>query len=130
MSNSGSCWSSSASASTGRPRCPALSARLRTRVRVVPHQRRAAARVKELLYDGPRRVVLHLPTGVGKTRTGMNLIADHLRQHEPALVVWLARGQELLEQAAAEFERAWSSSATVRLRSSGCGVRRPPMWRR
>ncbi|MFD0653015.1 DEAD/DEAH box helicase [Streptomyces malaysiensis subsp. malaysiensis] len=73
-----------------------------------PHQRRAAARVKELLYDGPRRVVLHLPTGVGKTRTGMNLIADHLRQHEPTLVVWLARGQELLEQAAAEFERAWS----------------------
>ncbi|MEV7508242.1 DEAD/DEAH box helicase family protein [Streptomyces sp. NPDC091201] len=73
-----------------------------------PHQRTAAARVKELLYDGPRRVVLHLPTGVGKTRTGMNLICDHLRQHEPTLVVWLAHGQELLEQAAAEFERAWS----------------------
>ncbi|MFK4222109.1 DEAD/DEAH box helicase [Streptomyces sp. NPDC019890] len=72
-----------------------------------PHQRTAAARVKELLYDGPRRVVLHLPTGVGKTRTGMNLICDHLRQHEPTLVVWLAHGQELLEQAAAEFERAW-----------------------
>jgi superfamily II DNA or RNA helicase len=73
-----------------------------------PHQRRAAARVKELLYEGPRRVVLHLPTGVGKTRTGMNLIADHLRQHEQTLVIWLAHGQELLEQAAAEFEQAWS----------------------
>ncbi|MFJ9592407.1 DEAD/DEAH box helicase [Streptomyces virginiae] len=72
------------------------------------HQRSAAARVKELLYEGPRRVVLHLPTGVGKTRTGMNLICDHLRQHEPTLVVWLAHGQELLEQAAAEFERAWA----------------------
>ncbi|GAA2183395.1 DEAD/DEAH box helicase [Micromonospora lupini] len=73
-----------------------------------PHQRDAAARVRERLYDGVRRVVLHLPTGVGKTRTGMNLICDHLRQHEPTLVVWLAHGQELLEQAAAEFERAWS----------------------
>jgi superfamily II DNA or RNA helicase len=73
-----------------------------------PHQRRAAARVKELIYDGPRRAVLHLPTGVGKTRTGMNLICDHLRDREPTLVVWLAHGQELLEQAAAEFERAWS----------------------
>lgn len=73
-----------------------------------PHQRDAAARVRDHLYDGARRVVLHLPTGVGKTRTGMNLICDHLRQHEPALVVWLAHGQELLEQAAAEFERAWS----------------------
>jgi superfamily II DNA or RNA helicase len=73
-----------------------------------PHQRRAAARVKEFLYDGPRRVVLHLPTGVGKTRTGMNVVCDHLRQHEPTLVVWLAHGQELLEQAAVEFERAWA----------------------
>lgn len=73
-----------------------------------PHQRQAAERVRELLYDGPRRVVLHLPTGVGKTRTAMNLIADHLRQHEPTLALWLAHGQELLEQAAAEFERAWS----------------------
>ncbi|ACU34558.1 type III restriction protein res subunit [Actinosynnema mirum DSM 43827] len=73
-----------------------------------PHQRRAAARIKELIYDGPRRAVLHLPTGVGKTRTGMNLICDHLRDREPTLVVWLAHGQELLEQAAAEFEHAWS----------------------
>ncbi|GAA3826002.1 DEAD/DEAH box helicase [Sphaerisporangium flaviroseum] len=72
------------------------------------HQRSAAARVKELLYDGPRRVVLHLPTGVGKTRTAMNLICDHLRQHESTLVVWLAHGEELLEQAATEFERAWT----------------------
>lgn len=73
-----------------------------------PHQRQAAEQVRELLYDGPRRVVLHLPTGVGKTRTAMSLIADHLRRHEPTLALWLAHGQELLEQAAAEFERAWS----------------------
>ncbi|MEV0712736.1 DEAD/DEAH box helicase [Nocardia aurea] len=73
-----------------------------------PHQRHAATRVKELLYIGPRRVVLHLPTGVGKTRTGMNLIVDHLRSNEPTIVIWVARGDELLEQAASEFERAWS----------------------
>ncbi|MFE6171750.1 DEAD/DEAH box helicase [Streptomyces sp. NPDC056464] len=74
-----------------------------------PHQRRAAGKVRRLLYSGERRTVLHLPTGVGKTRTGMNLICDHLRQNEPTLVVWLARGRELLEQAALEFERAWAS---------------------
>ncbi|MET7400626.1 DEAD/DEAH box helicase family protein [Dactylosporangium sp. NPDC005572] len=73
-----------------------------------PHQRDAAARVRERLYDGLRRVVLHLPTGVGKTRTAMNMICDHLRLHEPTLVIWLAHGQELLEQAATEFERAWT----------------------
>lgn len=74
-----------------------------------PHQRRAAGKVRSLLYSGERRTVLHLPTGVGKTRTGMNLICDHLRQTEPTLVVWLARGRELLEQATQEFERAWAS---------------------
>jgi superfamily II DNA or RNA helicase len=73
------------------------------------HQRRAAARVRDRLYAGDRRVVLHLPTGVGKTRTAMNLVCDHLRSHEPSLVVWLARGGELLEQAATEFERAWEA---------------------
>ncbi|GGS29682.1 DEAD/DEAH box helicase [Streptomyces griseoviridis] len=74
-----------------------------------PHQRRAASRVNKLLYSGERRAVLHLPTGVGKTRTGMNIICDHLRAHEPTVVVWLARGRELLEQAAGEFERAWGA---------------------
>ncbi|MFI5685818.1 DEAD/DEAH box helicase [Streptomyces sp. NPDC051636] len=73
------------------------------------HQRRAAARARERLYADGRRVVLHLPTGVGKTRTAMNMICDHLRSHEPTLVVWLARGNELLEQAASEFERAWGA---------------------
>lgn len=74
-----------------------------------PHQRRAARRIRELLYSGERRTVLHLPTGVGKTRTAMNLICDHLRDHEPTVVVWLARGRELLEQAAVEFERSWGA---------------------
>ncbi|WP_280703982.1 DEAD/DEAH box helicase family protein [Kitasatospora sp. GP30] len=73
------------------------------------HQRLAASKVRRLLYSGERKAVLHLPTGVGKTRTGMNLICDHLRQNEPSVVVWLARGRELLEQAAGEFERAWES---------------------
>ncbi|WP_406498162.1 DEAD/DEAH box helicase family protein [Streptomyces sp. NBC_00846] len=73
-----------------------------------PHQRRTADRAQRMLYSGERRVVLHLPTGVGKTRTAMNIICDHLRRHEPSVVVWLARGRELLEQAAAEFEQAWT----------------------
>ncbi|GAA1890358.1 DEAD/DEAH box helicase [Streptantibioticus ferralitis] len=73
-----------------------------------PYQRTAAGKVRRLLYTGERRTVLHLPTGGGKTRTAMNLVCDHLRQNEPTVVVWLARGRELLEQAALEFVRAWS----------------------
>ncbi len=71
------------------------------------HQRRAAQQVKKYLAQDPRRVLLHLPTGAGKTRTAMNVIADHLRAHEPTLVIWLAYSEELCEQAVAEFQRAW-----------------------
>lgn len=83
--------------------------RVDPRYGLFPHQRRAIERVMPLLYDNQRRVVLHLPTGVGKTRTAMYLIAAHLREREPTVVAWLAHGNELLEQAAAEFERAWAA---------------------
>lgn len=71
------------------------------------HQRRAAYQVKQCLSLKPNRVLLHMPTGSGKTRTAMNVVADHLRSQEPALVVWLAYSEELCEQAATEFQRAW-----------------------
>lgn len=71
------------------------------------HQRAAAQQVKQYLKQEPRRVLLHMPTGSGKTRTAMNIIADHLRSLESTLVVWLAYSEELCEQAVAEFQQAW-----------------------
>lgn len=73
------------------------------------HQRGVARRVKVALSQEPRRVLLHMPTGAGKTRTAMHIIADHLRANEPALVIWLAYSEELCEQATVEFERTWQS---------------------
>lgn len=72
------------------------------------HQRHASRRAQKLLLRAPHRVVLHMPTGAGKTRTAMHVVADHLRAREPGLVVWLASSEELCEQAAQEFETAWS----------------------
>ncbi|MCL4256200.1 MAG: DEAD/DEAH box helicase family protein, partial [Anaerolineae bacterium] len=72
------------------------------------HQRVAVKEVQQKLYRHPRRVLLHMPTGAGKTRTAMNIIAEHLRQNEPTVVIWLAHSEELCEQSASEFERAWS----------------------
>lgn len=71
------------------------------------HQRAAAERVMDALADSPRKVVLHMPTGAGKTRTAMHIVANHLREHEPTVVCWLAQNAELLDQAADEFEKAW-----------------------
>lgn len=72
-----------------------------------PHQRSASRKVNDLLESNTKRVVLHMPTGSGKTRTAMSIIADHLRKNEPTLVIWLAHSEELCEQAASEFEKAW-----------------------
>lgn len=72
------------------------------------HQRIAARKLSLLLGQDERRAVLHLPTGVGKTRTAMHVVAEFLRTHEPSIVVWLASGKELLEQAVAAFEEAWT----------------------
>ena len=52
-------------------------------------------------------LVLHMPTGSGKTRTAMHVIANHLRHNSPTVVCWLAHNAELLEQAANDFEISW-----------------------
>lgn len=73
------------------------------------HQARAARRVIQKLRTGDRRVLLHMPTGAGKTRTAMNVIAEQLREFPDESIIWLAHNEELCEQAANEFEKAWSS---------------------
>ena len=72
-----------------------------------PHQKRAASAVERYLYREEGRAMLHLPTGVGKTRTAMSIVASHLRTRSTGVVLWLAATRELLEQAVAEFEATW-----------------------
>jgi superfamily II DNA or RNA helicase len=48
-----------------------------------------------------------MPTGAGKTRTAMHIVASHLIVNEPTVVCWLAQNAELLDQAADEFDHAW-----------------------
>ena len=71
------------------------------------HQHRAAVEVGEMLAATPHKVMLHMPTGSGKTRTAMHVVARHMNAREGAVVCWLAQSRELLEQAAEEFERCW-----------------------
>ena len=86
------------------------------------HQRNAVRKLTPLLCEGERRVVLHLPTGVGKTRTAMHVIADSLRRYEPSVVVWLASGKELLEQAVVAFREAWKHLGNRPLEIGPCGA--------
>ena len=61
-----------------------------------------------VLADPYPRVLLHLPTGAGKTRIATHLACELLnRSRDDSIVVWLASGTELLDQAADELERGW-----------------------
>ena len=87
---------------------PSNKSLLSPKYRLFHHQRTTASKALDMLSKTPRKVVLHMPTGAGKTRTAMHIISEHLRTKEPGLVCWLAQNAELLDQAANEFENAWS----------------------
>ena len=72
-----------------------------------PYQRRTMRQVCTAIRGGHGRVVLHMPTGSGKTRTAMHIVSQFLLNSEPSIVVWLAASAELLEQAADAFQNAW-----------------------
>ena len=72
------------------------------------YQRKAVWQILPLLLDDERKAVLHFPTGAGKTRTAMHLVAHFLSVYEPSVVVWLASSKELLEQAVDSFRAGWS----------------------
>lgn len=73
------------------------------------HQLSVADRARDALLEHPNKVLVHMPTGAGKTRTAMHLLCEWHNRASDRLIVWLAQSSELLEQAASEFERAWSS---------------------
>lgn len=72
------------------------------------HQDAAARRALAAVTGAPHRVLLHMPTGAGKTRTAMHVVARFLQSNPEKAVVWLAHSEELCDQAAEEFGRAWS----------------------
>lgn len=73
-----------------------------------PHQREIFKKItKSLDQNGYSRVLLHMPTGSGKTRTAMSIVCEHLRRKDNGLVIWLADSTELCDQAIREFSRTW-----------------------
>jgi superfamily II DNA or RNA helicase len=85
---------------------PSLS-RLEPRYGLFDHQRNVLRRSWRHLESDRNRVFLHMPTGSGKTRIAMKIIARTLKEEPPSVVLWLASGQELLDQAAEEVQEAW-----------------------
>lgn len=55
------------------------------------------------------KMLIHMPTGTGKTKTATHIVAHHYNYnlHKNGLVIWIAHTEELLEQAYDTFEKVW-----------------------
>lgn len=61
------------------------------------------------LVPAMSRMIVQMPTGSGKTRTVMEIIANHFNTDDESKkrVVWLANSEELCEQAVSCFVEVW-----------------------
>lgn len=72
------------------------------------------------------RFIIQMPTGSGKTRTSMQVIAEYLKMaEEGAIVFWLAHSQELCEQAFQCFIEVWQYLANKPLKAVRCWGKHP-----
>lgn len=55
------------------------------------------------------RMIIHMPTGTGKTKTSMHILTDYYNKKLcKGNIIWLAHSTELLNQAANTFNNVWS----------------------
>lgn len=63
----------------------------------------------EYLHRRNSKFIIQMPTGSGKTRTAMEIIADSfLNNHSECIIFWLVYSEELCEQAVECFKEVWS----------------------
>ena len=74
------------------------------------HQIVTVKKVQDLLEEPPHKVLLHMPTGSGKTMSAMRIVITHLLKDPSSLVIWLAHNEELCEQAMEEFQQIWKNA--------------------
>ena len=72
-----------------------------------PHQIDTVQKTRDMLEKSPHKVLLHMPTGSGKTISAIRIIISHMLENPSSLVIWLAHNEELCEQSLQEFQRTW-----------------------
>jgi len=62
-----------------------------------------------LVSNEDNKIILHMPTGSGKTKTAIEAIIDYWRVkgRRQGYIVWFAHSKELCEQAYQTFKRIW-----------------------
>ena len=74
-----------------------------------PYQRLVCDKIFEVAKHGEQRLLVHMPTGAGKTRTTMEAIlaAWQAKGATDSFILWLAPSMELCEQAAGTLRALW-----------------------
>jgi DNA repair protein RadD len=82
-----------------------------------PHQRRVKDQAIRRLSSDTKALLIHLPTGAGKTRIASEVIVDYVRSYakRSGFVVWLAHSEELCEQAVETIGKIWHAHGDSRL---------------
>lgn len=73
------------------------------------HQSRLKDLFVRKLISGDERILLHMPTGAGKTRTSIEGVVDYWKSagDRSKNIIWLAHSEELCEQAVETFKFIW-----------------------
>lgn len=74
---------------------------------ILGYQSSIVERVLEKLESLNSRCLIQMPTGTGKTRTAMEILANILNQNPNIQIIWFANSSELLEQAHDAFVHLW-----------------------
>lgn len=60
------------------------------------------------LENPMERFIIQMPTGSGKTRTAMEIIALYLNKNPGKSIIWISHSDELCEQAVESFKDVWT----------------------
>ena len=68
--------------------------------------------IKKIIFDSDAKVLVHMPTGSGKTKTSVEALIDFVKikftyPHDPGVILWFAHSKELCEQAYDTFKSLW-----------------------
>lgn len=73
------------------------------------YQKKIKDRAIDLIKEPGSKLLIHMPTGAGKTKTSAELLVDFWRSfsHNDGYVIWLAHSEELCAQAEDTLSRVW-----------------------
>ena len=72
-----------------------------------PYQDRVKKKIFKSLINKKKRMMVHMPTGSGKTRTTLSSVIKFMNNNNKSHIIWLAHTDELCDQAIETMELLW-----------------------